>query len=101
MNSLEKAAHKAAKQLKKSQDNAGAYEDLALLKMTAFQHENGEVTIKAITPVSTVELTAPNEDVGLQVFSQLGKRLLASIESELENLKGDMEHTGPDTYKTP
>ena len=99
--SIEKAAHKAAKVMKRSKQNAGAYEDLALLKMTAFQHENGEVTIKAITPVSTVELTAPNEDVGLQVFSQLGKRLLASIESELVELKEDMNNNGPTEYNTP
>lgn len=66
-------------------------QELTLLKLTSHLHENGECTVKAITPVSTVELTAPNEEVALQVFSQLGQRLLETIESELIELKGDME----------
>ena len=66
-------------------------QELTLLKLTSHLHDSGECTIRAITPVSTVELTAPTEEVALQVFTQLGKRLLETIESELIELKGDME----------
>ena len=65
-------------------------EDLILLKMTHKREENGEVTIQAITPMSSVELTT-SEEIALQVYQQLGARLLETIESELEELKGDME----------
>ena len=65
-------------------------EDLILLKLTSKKEENGEVTIKAITPLSTVELTT-SEEIALQIYSQLGSRLLETIESELIELKGDME----------
>ena len=65
-------------------------EDLILLKLSAKKEENGEVTIMATTPVSTVELTA-SEEVALQIYTQLGSRLLTTIESELIELKGDME----------
>ncbi len=59
--------------------------------MIATKNDNGEITIKAITPVSTVELTTSNEEVALQAYSQLGQRLLETIESELIELKADME----------
>ena len=66
-------------------------QDLILLKITVEKDEDkGEATIRAVTPVSTVELTAP-EEIALQVHGQLAKRLLETIESELEELKGDME----------
>ena len=58
--------------------------------MTHKREENGEVTIQAITPMSSVELTT-SEEIALQVYQQLGARLLETIESELEELKGDME----------
>ncbi len=64
--------------------------ELILLKMTTQQNSNGEITIKATTPVSTVELTA-TEEIAQQVFQQLSQRLLETIESELIELKGDME----------
>ena len=65
-------------------------QDLILLKLTASDiDENGEITIKAITPISTVELTATVEIVE-QIYAQLGKRFLTSIESEMENLEEDM-----------
>lgn len=66
-------------------------EELILLRMIATKNDNGEITIKAITPVSTVELTTSNEEVALQAYSQLGQRLLETIESELIELKADME----------
>ncbi len=73
-------------------------DELVLLKMTSYKDEStGEVTIKAITPVSTVELTT-TEEIALQVFTQLGKRLLETIESELIELKGDME-TNSSSYE--
>ena len=65
-------------------------DDLRLLKMSAKNEENGEVTIRVTSPISTVELTA-SEEVALQIYSQLGSRLLETIESELIELKGDME----------
>lgn len=85
---------KADKKIKKNQEKvnlASLDEKLILLQMSAHEEENGEVTIKATTPVSFVEMTCPNEEVALQIFSQLGKRLLTTIESELEELQGDME----------
>ena len=87
---------KADKVITKNQERVmdklpGLDEELFLLKMTAKAKENGEVTIKAITPVSFVELTCRDEEQALQAFSQLGKRLLTTIESELDELKGDME----------
>ena len=66
------------------------FEDLILLKLEAKYEENGEVTIRAITPISSVELTTSKE-IAKQVYVQLGQRLLETIESELEELKGDME----------
>ena len=65
-------------------------EDLILLKLTTKKENNGEVTIQAVTPISTVELTT-SEEIALQVYQQLGARLLETIESELIELKGDME----------
>ncbi len=70
--------------------------ELVLLKMTSHKEDNGEVTIRAITPMSTVELTS-SEEIALQVFKQLGQRLLTTLESELENLKEDME-SNSDSY---
>lgn len=65
--------------------------DLILLKVTTTRDKKkGEATIKAATPVSFVELTAP-EEIALQIHAQLCQRLLETIESELEELKGDME----------
>ena len=65
-------------------------QDLILLKLTASDvDENGEITVKAITPISTVELTATVEIVE-QIYAQLGKRFLETIESEMENLEFDM-----------
>ena len=65
-------------------------DDLILLKLSSRKEENGEVTIMATTPISTVELTA-TEEIAMQVFAQLGQRLLETVESELIELKGDME----------
>lgn len=65
--------------------------ELYLLKMDAYLDEKtGEVTIRAISPVSTVELTSTPE-IAEQVFQQLASRLMETIESELIELKGDME----------
>ncbi len=64
--------------------------DLILLKLTHKLEENGEITIQAITPISSVELTTTPE-IAQQVYQQLGTRFLETIESELEELKGDME----------
>jgi hypothetical protein len=58
--------------------------------MTAKTEISGEVTINVTTPVSTVELTT-TEEIALQIYSQVGTRLLETIESELENLKFDLE----------
>ncbi len=66
------------------------FEDLILLKLTTKKEENGEVTISATTPISTVELTTSAE-IALQIYKQLGARLLETVESELIELKGDME----------
>jgi len=66
------------------------FDDLILLKLTHEILENGEVTIRAITPVSSVELTT-TEEIASQIYAQLGQRFLETIESELEELKGDME----------
>jgi len=65
-------------------------DDLILLKLTADKEDNGEITIKAITPISTVELTTSAE-IAEQIYSQLGQRFLETIESEMIELKGDME----------
>ncbi len=65
-------------------------DDLILLKLTAKKEENGEITIQAITPISTVELTT-SEEIAKQVYQQLGARFLETIESEMIELKGDME----------
>ncbi len=66
-------------------------DDLILLKMSAVKdEESGEVTIKATTPISTVELTT-TEEIAMQVYAQLSQRLLETVESELIELKGDME----------
>lgn len=50
-----------------------------------------EFVVKATTPVSTVEMATTNEEVAEQAFTQLGQRLLETIESELIELKGDLE----------
>ncbi len=65
-------------------------QEIVLLKMTAVK-EGDTILIRAITPVSTVELATESEEMALQAYSQLGKRLLETIESELIELKGDME----------
>ena len=65
-------------------------EDLILLKQTFSKTEDGEITIKLISPLSTVELTT-SEDIAQQIYTQLGTRFLDTIESELQNLKFDME----------
>ena len=65
--------------------------ELILLKITVTEdNETDEATIRAITPVSTVELTAQT-DIAKQIHGQLAARLLETIESELIELKGDME----------
>ena len=64
--------------------------ELILLKITVV-NEGDEWVIRASTPVSFVELTVNSEEVAQQVNAQLGQRLLDTIESELEELKGDME----------
>jgi len=59
---------------------AAKISELVLLKMTSHLDEKtGDVTIRAITPISTVELTT-SEEIALQVFQQLGSRLLETIE---------------------
>ena len=70
--------------------NPKKFDDLILLKMSAKFEDNGEVTISAKTPLSSVELTT-TEEIAMQVYQQLGARFLETIESELEELKGDME----------
>lgn len=62
-----------------------------ILWMENLREANGDYTIRAKTPVSSVELTVSSKEIALQIFQQLGKRLLTTIESELEELKGDME----------
>ena len=65
--------------------------ELILLKITVTENsEAGEATIRAITPVSTVELTAETS-IAKQIHGQLAARLLETIESEMIELKGDME----------
>jgi len=59
--------------------------------MTAKRNDAGEMVISAITPVSSVELTSSNDEVSLQAYQQLSQRLLETIESELEELKSDLE----------
>ena len=66
-------------------------QELTLLKMTAKGNDAGEMVISAITPVSSVELTSSNDEVSLQAYQQLSQRLLETIESELEELKSDLE----------
>jgi len=64
--------------------------ELVLLKLTATVDGEDYVTT-ATTPVSSVEMRTTNEEVAKQAYTQLGKRLLETIESELEELKGDLE----------
>ena len=66
------------------------FNDLILLRLEAKREDNGDVTIVARTPISSVELTT-SEEIAKQVYVQLGARFLETIESELEELKGDME----------
>lgn len=71
--------------------------ELTLLKLTltiveSYNSDTGkEWIIKASTPVSFVELTVQKEEIAQQAYAQLGQRLLETLESELEELKGDME----------
>ena len=64
-------------------------EDIILLKMVSQHTEDGEITIQLVSPVSTVEVTAEAE-IAQQIYSQLGQRFLATIESEMENLQFDL-----------
>ena len=74
-------------------------QDLTLLKMTSKLEENGEITIQVISPLSTVELTT-DEEIALQIYKQLGKRFLETIESEMEQLQFDVSENTQDTYHT-
>ena len=64
-------------------------QDLILLKLTHKVEENGEVTIQLVTPLSTAEVTATAE-IAEQIYSQLGKRFLETVESEVSQLEFDL-----------
>jgi len=64
-------------------------QDLILLKLTHKVEEGGEVTIQLVTPLSTAEVTATAE-IAEQIYSQLGKRFLETVESEVSQLEFDM-----------
>jgi len=64
-------------------------QDLILLKLTHKVEENGEVTIQLVTPLSTAEVTATAE-IAEQIYSQLGKRFLETVEEELTYLEEEM-----------
>ena len=66
------------------------HNEMTLLKLEV-SNMGQEWIVKASTPVSFVELSVNNEEIAQQVYAQLGQRLLETIESELEELKGDME----------
>jgi hypothetical protein len=63
---------------------------MILLELESSQ-ENEDYIVIAKTPVSSVEMRTTSKEIAEQAYAQLGQRLLETIESELEELKGDLE----------